>query len=303
MLALRRGIALAWLASVLLALPLALVVQAEVAHSLGNTIAADTMRSGFDDLWHRGFAARSHGLAATFEAGVAGVGAVLGPLDRLARGDLFALPPALVAAGVAYWLVWVFLAGGFVARLCDPGRARGFLAGAAGCFARVLPLAMVSAVACVLLLRAALDLGDLVIETATLDVVDERVAFAYALGKYTFAWSIVAMVGAVFEQARVAAVAEPGRRLPSAVRVGLLAVVRAPLRMFRLVLALFAGSVAIVAAYALVAPGVGQADWLAIVLAFALSQTVVVARIALRVLGLGAHTALQRGGVTSTGSR
>jgi hypothetical protein len=288
----RRGIVLAWVASVLLALPLAAAVQVELASSFGNSIAADTMRTGFDDLWHRGFAARAQGLAATFDASVAGIGAVLGPIERLARGDLLALPAPLVAAGLAYWLVWVFLAGGFVARLCDD--RRGLLAAAASCFARVLALATCSAVACVMLLRATLDLGESVVERATLDVVDERVVLAWVLGKYAFAWSCVALSSAVFEQARVAAVAEPGRSLRSAVRVGLLAVVRAPGRMLGLACALLAGLAALVAAYGAIAPGIRQHDWQTVALAFAISQTSVVARIAIRVIGLGAHTALQR---------
>jgi hypothetical protein len=285
---------LVWLVyglNVAIVLPLAAALAEQLSESIGPSVVGETMLRGFDHLWFRGFDARAHGIGTTFEPWVVGIGGVLEAIDDLVTGVLLDLHPSIVAAGVVYLVAWVFLSAGFLARFVS-GDHDGFLHGAARHFPRVLVLAATSWVVYAIVLAAVLPLLADIVEAATYESVDERVHFAWTVAKYGVLWAIVWTAAVVFDYAKIAAVARPDEPLRRCLRRSLRLVRTRPRAVYGLSAALLALGVGVVAAYAVVAPGADQHNGFKIGIAFLISQTYILARIALRVLGIAARVRL-----------
>jgi hypothetical protein len=291
-----RFVFLAWATSLLVALPLGLAMFAALRGDLGHEIAAENLRVGWDDAWHRAFAAQAHGIEGTFDAGIVGVGALLRALDSQLAGALLGLPAPIVAAGLVYAAVWVLLSGGFVGRFVhghDPA-APGFWLGAVRSFRPLATLAVVMGAGYWVVLGPLRGALGAIVEDATRDTIDERVHFAWVLGKIAIVWGLAWGISLVHDYARVLRVVDSAKPLPRVLVESARFVAGRARSVLGLSLAVFAIGVALLAGWAVIAPGATQSHAAAIVLGFAVSQLSVLVRIAVRVLGWASQVALMR---------
>jgi hypothetical protein len=156
----------------------------------------------------------------------------------------------------------------------------------------VLTLAAFSWVVYAIVLKGVLGLGTDIVEAATYDAVDERVHFAWTVAKYGVVWAIVWTVSLVFDYAKIAAVARPDEPLRRCLRRGLRLVRLQPRPVYGLSAALLALGLGFVLLYAIVAPGADQHNGFKIAIAFCISQTYILGRVALRCVGIAAQTQL-----------
>lgn len=273
----------AWLATLLLAVPAALVVRDMIAGHLGASLVAERAAAGVDLDWWQEFRAQASGLGTTFVPAIIGGAAVAKNLSDLADNA----PMETVVAGlVAAWLlVWSFLAGGILDRY-----ARGRAVGAAGFFAacgthagRLLRLGALAFLAYYVLFahvhRWLLDEG--LYAAWTRDTAVERRAFVVRLLLYGVFFGLVALVNLVVDYARVRLVVEDRRSAVFALVSGARFVRRHAAGTVALYLLNTAGFLLLVALYALAAPGAGRTGWTLWLTALA-GQVYVVARLGVK---------------------
>lgn len=287
-----RDVAVGYLLSLLLALPLAAALRASLADSLRHREAAENLLRSWDGLWHATFSSRAQGIESTFDAGVVGIGAVLRSLDALLRGVLLELPGPIVLVGLVYLLGWVLLSGGLLRRF--RGEEGGVIRLGAGCLHRMLPLAMVGWGAWLMLLGVVLPGLGVWVEEHCREVIDERVHVAWVLGKYLVVWSLVLAVRVVIDYAKIVALEDPSASSFVAIRRALIFCRHHARAVISVVLQLGAVWVGIGLAYAMVAPGADQGNPLKILVAFLISQLSVGARVGLRAWSLASAQALLR---------
>lgn len=287
-----RSVGVAYLLSVALALPLAAAVAMALQQSLAHREAAERMLAGWDGLWHKSFAAQAQGIQTTFDPGVVGIGAVLRSLDALVTAALFDLPLPIVVAGLVYLAGWVLLSGGLLSRF------RGDRGGVVGLgalhFRRLLTLAAVGWLAWALVLAGLLPALGGWIRAGTIDVIDERILAAWIVAKYAVVWILVLAIRLVIDYAKVAAVDDPARTPWAALREALGLCRRRALAVLGIAAILGALGLALLLAYWIVAPGVGQRNGFQIAMAFAIGQTSVIARVTMRAWSLASAQALWR---------
>lgn len=276
--------------SLVLSLPLAAALQSGLRQSLRHREAAERLLRGWDGLWHASFATRAEGLEATFDAGVVGIGAVLRSLDTLVRGAIFDLPLPLVVAGLLYLVGWVWLGGGLLARFS--GDRRGVITLGAIHVRRLLAVAAVGWLGWALVLGGLLPALSAVIELRGRDVIDERVHAAWLLGKYAVVWLAVLAIRWVIDYAKVAAVHDPTLGTVAAVREGLRLCLRRPLAVLGVATLLGLVGLGLLLLYSFLAPGADPGNPFKILVAFAIGQSSVVARVVLRAWTLASEQAL-----------
>jgi hypothetical protein len=285
-----RLVFVAYLANVALAAPLAAVMYAVLRASMGRGMVAERMRQGWDDLWYRGFQVGADEFARSFKPSVVGVGAPLHAIDDLVTGSLLDLPASIVAAGVAYAIVWVFVSGGLIHRYAHPQSDLGFLSAAARSFGRLLLVVGVGWVAFALVFRYGLRLTNEIAEAATHDSVDERVHFAWAVFKYGTVWIGVMVVRVFVDYAKIVSVLEPAAGVLTAFRRAAGVVRRRVRTVATLVAVVILCQAGLLAVYAVFAPGIAHPNPFMIAIAWGISQTYVLGRIALRSFSVAAHT-------------
>lgn len=288
-----RDVGVAYLLSVVLALPLAAALRASLADSMRHREAAETMLRGWDGLWHATFSRQAEGIEATFDAGVVGMGAVLRSLDRLLQGSLLDLPAPILVVGLVYLLGWVLLSGGLLARF--RGGEGGVIHLGALHFRRMLSLAMVGWGAWLLVLGFVLPTLGAWVDEHCREVIDERVHLAWVLAKYAVVWVLVLAVRVWIDFAKVIVIEEPAASTLAALRVAAAFVRRRLVSVVGVVVQLGAVWLGVMLAYWVVAPGADQGNPLKILVAFVISQASVVARAGLRAWGLASAQALLRG--------
>lgn len=281
-----------WVASLLLALPLAAVMKSALESSLGRSEAGARMVAGWDGLWFRTFEAQATGVEKSFEPGIVGIGAVLKGLDAMITGALGNLDSAVLTAGVAYAALWVLVSGGLIARYRDPDDAPSLLRAGVEHFGRLVPLALLAGLAHLVIWLGLFPTLHAMVEQATQDVIDERIAFAWALAKYGVLWSLAGLVEIVHGYAKVARVADPSASLSTAFHRALSLVWRRLAAVLAIALAGVLAFVAVVLVYWLVAAGTDDTNPFKIFMAFGIGQASIVARIGVRAWGHAARTSL-----------
>jgi hypothetical protein len=285
-------VGVAYLLSVLLALPLAAALAMGLQQSLEHREAAERMLASWDGVWHRSFSAQAQGLEATFDAGVVGIGAVLRSFDALVTAALFELPLPIVVAGVLYLAGWVLLSGGLLARF--GGDPRGVVQLGAIHFRRLLALAAVGWLAWALVLGWLLPGLSEWVRVHNRDTIDERIFAAWILAKYAVVWTLVLATRLVIDYAKVIAVDDPARSPWSALQEALALCRRRALAVLAIAAMLGVVSVLLILAYWLVAPGTAQGNGFLIFIAFLIGQASIVARVTMRAWALASAQALWR---------
>jgi hypothetical protein len=286
-----------WLATVAIALPFAMMLQALIGEHLGASLAAQRAAESVNYDWWNEFLAQTSGVGLSFVPAILGFAAVMKNLSGVA--DTTRLPIVIAVAVSAHMIVSLFLIGGVLDRLAR-NRAVGATAFLSACgtyairFARLAIIA--TAVYWVLFVRYHPWLFDGVYPALIENVTSERVAFGYRMALYAMFLVPLLFANAIFDYAKVRAVVEDRRSMIGALAAGWRFVLRHPgatLALYALDSLLF---LAVIGLYYLIAPGANQD-----VLAFAIGQFYIVLRVIVRLQFAASQTALFQGRLAHAG--
>ena len=275
-----------------LALPLAITVRGALASHLGNSIAAESAASGINYDWWQEFTAQATGLGTTFTPSIIGFATVLdnisGVLDARARIAPLAAALALYLAG------WAFLSGGILDRYARqrPIRAHGFFAASGVYGFRFVRLAIAAGLVYWWLFAYVHPwLFDTQFNNLTRGMNAERTAFLVRAILYVIFGGVLLAVNLVVDYSKVRIVVEDRRSAIGAIVAAARFVRHHP----RHVLALYGVNslifLALIAVWALIAPGVtggGVSMWAS----FILAQLYIVARLMLKLQFIASEIAL-----------
>lgn len=278
-----------WLATLALALPLAVLLHDEIAAHLGDSLAATDAATGVNSDWWHEFLAQANDLGRTFVPSIVGGAAVVRNLSGLA--DRQALPLVLTMAIAAHLALTLFLTGGILDRL-----ARDRVVGAHGFFAagglyvfRLLRLMVITGAAyAALFLWLHPLLFDRAYERLTHDLTVERTAFLYRLALYAVFGVLVLLVNLVADYAKIRMVVEDRRSAIGAVGAAIRFIRRQPAAALGLYLLNMGGFALILAVYVWMAPGAGTTAVVGLVVA----QAYLVLRLAARLVFAASQVAL-----------
>jgi hypothetical protein len=286
-----------WLATVLVALPFAMMLQALIGEHLGSSLAAKSAAESVNYDWWNEFLAQTSGVGLSFVPAILGFAAVMKNLSTVA--DATGLPGAIAVAVAMHMIVSLFLIGGVLDRLARD-RAIGAAAffSACGTYAvRFTRLALIAtAVYWILFVPYHQWLFDELYPALIENVTDERVAFGYRVALYAAFLAPLLLANLVFDYAKVRAVVEDRRSMLGALLAGWRFVRRSPgaaLALYLLDALLF---LVVIGLYYLAAPGAQQN-----VLAFAIGQLYIVMRVMVRLQFAASQIALFQGRLAHAG--
>lgn len=286
-----------WLSTLLLAVPLALLLQEMIGAHLGDSIAARTAVSGVNYDWWNEFLAQASGVGVSFVPAILGFAAVMKNLATVA--DASAMPSVIALAVAMQLAVSMFLAGGALDRLARD-HAIGTAAFFSACgvyFVRFIRLAIIASVAYwVLFIPYHNWLFDDLYPAMTANVTVERTAFLIRLGLYAAFAVPLFLVNILFDYAKIRAVVEDRRSMIGAVIAGWRFMRRHPGAVVGLYLLDATLFLLVIGIYFLIAPG-GTAN----LLAFAIGQLYIVLRVAVRLQFTASQTALFQGRLAHAG--
>ena len=287
-----------WLATVLTALPFAVLLQALIGDHLGASMAAQAAADGVDFDWWNEFLAQTSGVGLSFVPAILGFAAVMRNLSTFVDNSGF---PIVIAIAVsAHTIVSLFLIGGVLDRL-SRDRAIGAAAffSASGMYAvRFLRLAIIASVVYgVLLVPYHQWLFEDLYLVLTRNLTVERTAFFYRAGLYVAFLAPLAMANLIFDYAKVRAVVEDRRSMIGAVVAAVRFVRRNPGSAFGLYLLDTLLFLTVIGLYYLVAPGAGASN----ALAFAIGQLYILSRVIVRLQFAASQIALFQGRLAHAG--
>jgi hypothetical protein len=274
------------------ALPAAIVVRGMIGAHLGRSLMADAAAEAVNYDWWQEFTSQASGLATTFSPAVIGFAATLDNLNSVLDARTEIAPIAAVL--VVYMLAWVFLSGGIVDRYARQRATRGYaFFGACGVlFWRFLRLAIVAGAVYWFLFSY---VNPWLLEDAyrrlTRDLAVERNAFFWRMALYAVFGASVIAANLIFDYARIRLVVEDRRSALGAIRAALGFIGRHPRTTAGLYGLNALTFVALIAVWAVVAPGAGPTGavmWGG----FVVAQLYLLARIVLKLQFIASQTAL-----------
>ena len=287
-----------WLATVLTALPFAIVLQVLIGDHLGASLAAQPAAEGVNYDWWNEFLAQTSGVGLSFVPAILGFAAVMRNLSTFVDNSGFPLVIAIAVS--AHMVVSLFLIGGVLDRLARD-RAIGAAAffSACGMYAvRFLRLAIVAtAVYYLLLVPYHTWLFDELYQALTGNLTVERTAFFYRVALYAAFLVPLALANLIFDYAKVRAVVEDRRSMIGAVVSAIRFIRRNPgaaIGLYLLDALLF---LAVIGLYFLLAPGAAANN----TLAFAIGQLYIVFRVVVRLQFAASQIALFQGRLAHAG--
>jgi hypothetical protein len=284
--------------TLLLALPLAITMRGLLQTHLGSSLAAETAAGGVNYDWWQEFTSQTTGIGTTFSPTIIGFAATLDNISSVLDGRREVAP---IAGALGIYLAgWTFLAGGIIDRYARqrPTRAFGFFAASGVHFFRLLRLAAVAGFVYWWLFAYVhrwLFLEWFVERTRVIGV--EREVFLWRLTLYLAFGLVLVLVNLTFDYAKVRLVVEDRRSALGA----LSAAMRFVWRHLGRVAGLYALNglvfLALLAVWALVAPGAG----VPIGIAFLAGQLYLLTRLALKLQFLASDTALFQSSLAHAG--
>ena len=281
-----------FLVTLLAALPLALTLRGALQDHLGASLAANDAANGVNYDWWQEFSSQATGIGTTFTPSVIGFATTLDSVSGLLEARTPVTP--IAAALAIYVAAWIFMSGGIIDRYARGRRvgAHGFFAASGTFFFRFLRLGLVSAIAYWWLFTYVHRwLFTNWYVNMTREVPFERTAFSWRLLMYAIFTALLALTTTVLDYAKVRAVVEDRRSMAGALIAAIRFIVRHPGRVAGVYLLNAALFLAVVAVWALVAPGAGGAGasmWAGVLA----SQCYILARLVVKLQGLASETAL-----------
>jgi hypothetical protein len=264
------------------AAPFALVLRSSLETHLGASLMADSAASGVNWDWWQEFTGQARGLETTFTPSIIGFAAPLDNLSALLDGS--PRPTAIIAAAAVYGALWLFLWGGILDRYARARatRSHGFFA-ACGVFCfRFVRLGVIAGLLYWVLFGPAHDwLLTTTYARLTRNATSERVAFLWRLGLYAVFGAALIVVNLIIDYAKIRTVVEDRRSMIGAFIAGSRFVIRHPFKTVSLYLLNGLLFMALLALYAVVAPGAGGGG-LDIWRVFVIGQVYLAARLFLR---------------------
>jgi hypothetical protein len=287
-----------WLATVVTALPFAMMLQAQIGDHLGGSMAAQSAAESVNYDWWNEFLAQTSGVGLSFVPAILGFAAVMKNLSTFADNSGF---PIVIAIAVsAHMLVSLFVIGGVLDRLArDRAIGAGAFFSACGMYAvRFVRLAIIAtAVYWALLVPYHQSLFEVLYPLLIENLTVERTAFFYRVILYVLFLVPLMLANLVFDYAKVRAVVEDRRSMIGAVVSGIRFVGRnsaAAIGLYLLDTLLF---LAVIGLYFLAAPGAGFNN----TLAFAIGQLYIVFRVVVRLQFAASQIALFQGRLAHAG--
>src|SRR6187401_3117926 len=243
--------------TVVLAVPLAITMRGLLQAHLGASLAAEGAANGVNYDWWQEFASQATGLGTTFSPTIIGFAATLDNISSLLDAQREIAP--IAGALALYLLSWTFLAGGIIDRYARqrPVRAAGFFAASGVHFFRLLRLAAVSGVVYWWLFAYVhpwLFLEWFADRTRTMSV--ERDVFFWRVALYVLFGTLLVLVNVIFDYAKIRIVVEDRSSALGALSASIRFVWRQRGRVAFLYALNGIAFLIVIAAWALVAPGV-----------------------------------------------
>jgi hypothetical protein len=287
-----------WLATVVVALPVAMLLQSQLDAHLGASLAAQSAAEGVNYDWWNEFLAQTSGIGVSFVPAIIGFAAVMKNLSAVV--DRTGVPLTVGVTVGAHMVVSLFLIGGVLDRLArDRAIGPGAFFSACGVYAaRFLRLAIIAtAIYWVLFVPYHEWLFDGLYPALIAGVTVERTAFLYRVLLYAVFLAPLLLVNVIVDYAKVRAVVEDRRSMIGALVAGWRFVRRHPgaaLALYALDALLF---VVVIGLYFLAAPGGTAPD----VIAFAVGQLYIVLRVIVRLQFAASQIALFQGRLAHAG--
>jgi len=273
-----------WLLGVAVALPMTLVVVEVLHGSLGQGLAHDELREGFDMGWYGEFKADASGAASTFGPDLLGGGAFFRNIESWLTGGLFDASYGLLGMGALYGLLWALVWGGVISRFASPDEGSGpgrLLTRGAEFFFRFVRLALLSAPLYYLIYKLYGWLDDRLGQW-TRDITSEFTMLAITLLLVGAIGFLLSLVHVCFAYAKIATVLEDRRSMLFAALRGIGFVLSHPGRALGVYYVMALVGVILLAIYSLIAPGPHQASALGVLFAFGVGQLFLMGRLAVR---------------------
>ncbi len=277
--------------TLLTAAPLGIVMHEVIATDLGSSVAADDAAVGVNWEWWEEFQSNATGVARTFSPRILGFAAVLHNQSNLVDNQLPRGEVMLTV--VAYLGIWTFLVGGIIDRLARQRRIAsvGFFATCGTFFFRFCRLGLLAGVAYWIVFGTVHDwLFEDLYDLATGNLAVERTAFLVRVALYATFALLLLPINMVFDYAKVRAVVEDRRSMVGAVLAAFRFIRRRPQATVGLYLLNGGLFLAVLAAYAVLAPGPDggrPSMWIG----FAVGQAYVVARLFTKLVFYASQTA------------
>lgn len=282
--------------SILVALPLALHIRAEIKTSLNSSVVHENLRQGFDFAWYwQAFPRR--GLAETFGPLVVGALPIVSNLERLLDGEILNTNWIILAGGILFLLSWTFLNGGILDRYLnpeDPPTSCRFMSSCGRYFFRFSRLLLISAAAYYLLFKYMVSPWHKWIADGAKETTSETTVMMRFFGIYLLTCGFLILCGIILDYARIIVVAEDRRSVLRSCFHSIRFILRHPASTVSLYLFLLLASGFVVLLYAFAAPGPEQASWFTLVLAFVLGQAYLIARLFCKLSFLACQSQLFR---------
>jgi hypothetical protein len=278
-----------WLSTLLVATPLALLLQDQISAHLGSSLAANAAAEGLNFDWWNEFLAQTSGVGATFVPAILGFAAVLKNLSTIA--DREALPTVIAVAVAMQLMVSMFLAGGILDRLARDHQvgAGAFFSACGVYFVRFIRLGTIAAAIYWLLFGPYYSwLFEAVYPALTADVTVERTAFFIRLALYLAFAAPVLFVNMLLDYAKIRAVVEDRRSMIGALIAGWRFIRRQPIAAWALYKSNAFLFLLVMGLYYLAAPGASSPN----AIAFAIGQLYIVLRVIVRLQFAASQTAL-----------
>lgn len=288
-----RYIFFVYLVNLVVAMIFAAVLAGTLKDSLGSSMAAQNMKTGFDGLWYNSFRAEADGLAATFEPGVVGFGAILKSVNNFISGNIGGEFAGIALMGIVFLLLWTYLAGGFISLYANQDGQTTFFQQAARFLPRFIILAIMAAILYYLLFGALMSWLSGIVYSLTYETLDERIHFVYTVIKYGIVWLLVWFVNMLFDYSKIITVLQDHKNA-----------LTAPIKAAKIIFANFGRTYGLylsvgiiwilffVVYWIIVADPQSNSSWLAIFVPFVLGQLYILSRIWTRCLFYASQTAM-----------
>jgi hypothetical protein len=286
-----------WLSTIVVAFPLAILLNEQIGAHLGDSLAAQEAVDGVNFDWWNEFLAQTSGVGLTFVPAILGFAAVMKNMSDVA--DAAGFPTVIAIAIACYMAVSLFLIGGVIDRLARDRQvgAGAFFSACGVYFVRFIRLGIIaSAVYWVLFVPYHGWLFDGVYPLLIEDLTVERTAFFYRLLLYFVFALPIFFFNILFDYAKIRAVVEDRRSMIGAVAAGWRFIMRNPIAVWALYKTNAFLFLLVIGLYYLIAPGGGNNP-----AAFAIGQLYIVLRVIVRLQFAASQTALFQGRLAHAG--